>query len=168
MGATCLMTIMRSGEGMRMLYSICWVDLRFQFLGRLKPLRPVSRLRSAFWKLCWKVRPMAMASPTLFIWVVSSGLAPGNFSKAKRGICAMQASVSERTHVGCTIRVKEGPARGGRDRPQTFQGQHQLGSGVRHLLGTEVGCAPSSDETAEVVAAVRQEDVASDTLEIAC
>ena len=36
----------------------------------------------------WKVRPMAMASPTLFIWVVSSAFAPGNFSKAKRGICA--------------------------------------------------------------------------------
>ena len=33
-----------------------------------------------------KVRPMAMASPTDFIAVVSSGSAPGNFSKAKRGI----------------------------------------------------------------------------------
>ena len=42
----------------------------------------------AFWKDSWKVRPMAMASPTLFIWVVSSALAPGNFSKANRGICA--------------------------------------------------------------------------------
>ena len=29
---------------------------------------------------------MAMASPTDFIEVVSTGLAPGNFSKAKRGI----------------------------------------------------------------------------------
>ena len=33
-----------------------------------------------------KVRPMAMASPTDFIEVVSTGFAPGNFSKAKRGI----------------------------------------------------------------------------------
>jgi hypothetical protein len=33
----------------------------------------------------WKVRPMAIASPTDFIAVVSR-LAPGNFSKAKRGI----------------------------------------------------------------------------------
>ncbi len=40
-----------------------------------------------FWKDSWNVRPKAMASPTLFIWVVSSGLAPGNFSNAKRGIC---------------------------------------------------------------------------------
>ena len=43
-----------------------------------------------FWKDSWKVRPMAMASPTLFIWVVSSALAPGNFSNAKRGICRQQ------------------------------------------------------------------------------
>ena len=33
------------------------------------------------------MRPMAMASPTLFICVVSTGFAPGNFSNAKRGIC---------------------------------------------------------------------------------
>ncbi len=51
-----------------------------------KPERPVSRLQSAFCTLSWKVRPMAMASPTDFIAVVSSGSAPGNFSKAKRGI----------------------------------------------------------------------------------
>lgn len=35
---------------------------------------------------------MAMASPTDFIWVDSSALAPGNFSKAKRGICMQQVS----------------------------------------------------------------------------
>ena len=28
---------------------------------------------------------MAMASPTDFMWVVSSGSAPGNFSNANRG-----------------------------------------------------------------------------------
>ena len=33
-----------------------------------------------------KVRPIAMASPTDFMAVLSSGSAPGNFSKAKRGI----------------------------------------------------------------------------------
>ena len=33
-----------------------------------------------------KARPIAIASPTDFIEVVSSGSAPGNFSKVKRGI----------------------------------------------------------------------------------
>ena len=51
-----------------------------------KPVRPVSSEQSAFCTLSWKVRPMAMASPTDFIAVVRSGSAPGNFSKAKRGI----------------------------------------------------------------------------------
>ena len=32
-----------------------------------------------------KLRPMAIASPTLFMVVVSVGSAAGNFSKAKRG-----------------------------------------------------------------------------------
>ncbi len=66
----------------------CWSVMRFQFLGSEKPSRPVSRERSAFWKDSWKVRPMAMASPTDFIWVLSSALEPGNFSNAKRGICS--------------------------------------------------------------------------------
>jgi membrane-bound metal-dependent hydrolase YbcI (DUF457 family) len=51
-----------------------------------RPLRPISRERRHFWRLSLKVRPMAMASPTLFIWVVSVGSAWGNFSKANRGI----------------------------------------------------------------------------------
>ena len=51
-----------------------------------KPVRPVSSDASAFCRLSWMVRPIAIASPTDFIAVVSSGLAPGNFSKAKRGI----------------------------------------------------------------------------------
>jgi len=34
----------------------------------------------------WKVRPIAITSPTDFIEVVSTGSAPGNFSNAKRGI----------------------------------------------------------------------------------
>ena len=47
---------------------------------------PVSRPRNAFWKLSWKVRPIAMTSPTDFICVVSVGSASRNFSNAKRGI----------------------------------------------------------------------------------
>ena len=44
-----------------------------------------SRLRIALANACPNVRPIAMASPTDFMWVVSSASAPGNFSKAKRG-----------------------------------------------------------------------------------
>ena len=44
-----------------------------------------SRLRRALAKACWKVRPMAIASPTDFMCVDRSGFTPGNFSKAKRG-----------------------------------------------------------------------------------
>ena len=44
-----------------------------------------SRERSAFANACWKVRPIAIASPTDFMCVVSSGWTPGNFSNAKRG-----------------------------------------------------------------------------------
>ena len=50
------------------------------------PVSPVSSERSAFCRLSWKVRPIAIASPTDFIDVVSTGSAPGNFSNAKRGI----------------------------------------------------------------------------------
>ena len=45
----------------------------------------LSRERSAFCMASAKFRPIAMASPTLFMWVVSVGSAPGNFSKANRG-----------------------------------------------------------------------------------
>ena len=51
-----------------------------------RPVRPVSIERSAFCSDSWKVRPIDIASPTLFIEVVSRASAPGNFSKAKRGI----------------------------------------------------------------------------------
>ena len=47
--------------------------------------RSISSERMAFWRDSLKVRPMAMASPTDFIWTVRSGLVPGNFSKVKRG-----------------------------------------------------------------------------------
>ena len=50
------------------------------------PERSASNPRSPFWKASLNVRPMAITSPTDFIWVVSVGSAVGNFSKAKRGI----------------------------------------------------------------------------------
>ena len=50
-----------------------------------RPVSPVSIERSAFCSDSQNVRPIAMASPTDFIEVVSSGSAPGNFSNAKRG-----------------------------------------------------------------------------------
>ena len=41
--------------------------------------------RSAFCSASVKLRPIAIASPTDFMCVVSSWSAPGNFSKANRG-----------------------------------------------------------------------------------
>ncbi len=41
--------------------------------------------RIAFMNAWPKVRPMAIASPTDFMWVDSTASAPANFSKAKRG-----------------------------------------------------------------------------------
>ena len=52
----------------------------------LRPASPVSSPRSAFCRLSWKLRPIAITSPTLFIAVESVVSAPLNFSKAKRGI----------------------------------------------------------------------------------
>ena len=51
-----------------------------------RPVRPVSSPRRAFCSDSWKVRPIAITSPTDFMAVVSTGEAPGNFSNAKRGI----------------------------------------------------------------------------------
>ena len=45
----------------------------------------VSIERSALFSASGNERPSAIASPTLFIVVVSSGSAPGNFSNANRG-----------------------------------------------------------------------------------
>ena len=50
-----------------------------------RPGAPISMERRPFCRASLKVRPMLMASPTLFMEVVSSSLAPGNFSKVKRG-----------------------------------------------------------------------------------
>ena len=51
-----------------------------------RPSSPVSSPRSAFCSDSWKVRPIAITSPTDFICVVSRSLAVGNFSNVKRGI----------------------------------------------------------------------------------
>jgi hypothetical protein len=51
-----------------------------------KPCEPISSERIAFCRLSLKVRPIAMTSPTDFIWVVNVASAWGNFSKVKRGI----------------------------------------------------------------------------------
>ena len=45
-----------------------------------------SRERIALANDSRNVRPIAIASPTDFMWVVSSPSAPGNFSNANRGI----------------------------------------------------------------------------------
>ena len=52
---------------------------------RTQPERPISSARSPFWNASLNVRPIAMASPTDFICVVSRKSAVGNFSNAKRG-----------------------------------------------------------------------------------
>ncbi len=51
-----------------------------------KPAALVSIERMALPSASTKLRPSAMASPTLFMVVVSAGSAPGNFSKANLGI----------------------------------------------------------------------------------
>ena len=45
----------------------------------------LSTERSAFCSASVKLRPIAIASPTDFMCVVSVGSAPGNFSNANRG-----------------------------------------------------------------------------------
>ena len=50
---------------------------------KIAPL--LSSDRRAFCRASVKLRPMAIASPTLFMWVVSVVSAPGNFSNANRG-----------------------------------------------------------------------------------
>ncbi len=57
---------------------------------RVSPQRSCSSERTAFWSASLKVRPIAMTSPTDFIWVVRVWSASGNFSKAQRGIFTTQ------------------------------------------------------------------------------
>ena len=49
------------------------------------PLRPTSSDWADFCRASWKERPMAMTSPTAFIWSPSSRFAPLNLSKFHRG-----------------------------------------------------------------------------------
>jgi hypothetical protein len=51
-----------------------------------RPSRPISSDRIAFPSASAKVRPIAIASPTDFIWIVNRGSALGNFSNVQRGI----------------------------------------------------------------------------------
>jgi hypothetical protein len=50
-----------------------------------QPARLVSVERIALPSASARLRPIAIASPTLFMWVVSSRSAVGNFSNANRG-----------------------------------------------------------------------------------
>ena len=65
------------------------VSSRSRSSARLRPIshpfRPISRARIAFCQDCLKVRPIAMDSPTAFIWTPRVASAEPNFSKAKRG-----------------------------------------------------------------------------------
>jgi hypothetical protein len=63
---------------------------RFSFPSPHKPKRLISSERNAFCNASLNVRPIAMASPTLFICVVNVGSACGNFSKVNRGTFTTQ------------------------------------------------------------------------------
>ncbi len=77
---------MRSAPGtVNSRLSVLSASLSSRFSFGSKPVAPTSRPRRAFCTDSWKVRPMAMTSPTDFIWVVRRASALGNFSKAKRG-----------------------------------------------------------------------------------
>ncbi len=51
-----------------------------------RPSRPISSERIALPSASANVRPIAIASPTDFIWIVRRASARGNFSKVQRGI----------------------------------------------------------------------------------
>ncbi len=72
---------MRSGPGSPSSFSIVSRSVVRWF----SPSTPTSSPRSAFWNDSWKVRPIAITSPTDFICVVRRSTASGNFSNAKRG-----------------------------------------------------------------------------------
>src|ERR1017187_2881361 len=80
------MELRRSGVGV---ISFCAISA-FSYFSDPKAL-PVSRERIPFHSASLKVRPMAITSPTDFIWVPSEGSAPGNFSNAHLGIFATRS-----------------------------------------------------------------------------
>ena len=49
------------------------------------PNTPMSSMRSAFWMISGKVRPMAITSPTLFISLPMRMEAPRNLARSQRG-----------------------------------------------------------------------------------
>ena len=78
----------RSGVGMPMAASspaVGWPASRLSAGSALSPRRPCSSERNAFCKLSGNVRPIAITSPTDCIWVPSTPVVPGSFSKAHRG-----------------------------------------------------------------------------------
>ena len=77
---------MRSGVAVRRARSNALASMGWSGRSQPQPAWPVSRDRSAFWNDSSKQRPIAMASPTDFIDVVSTAGEPRNFSKANRGI----------------------------------------------------------------------------------
>ena len=81
---------MRSAFGLASLWAISSREGGFAVPQRSRrshpsPNRFTSSPRSAFCSDSLNVRPIAIVSPTLFICVVSAGLASGNFSNANRG-----------------------------------------------------------------------------------
>ena len=77
---------MRRAFGMRILSSSAAPVRRGPRPLSSKPYESISSERSAFCSDSLKVRPMAIASPTDFIWVVRTSGVWLNFSKVKRGI----------------------------------------------------------------------------------
>ncbi len=75
----------RPSCGVRMSSRIASLSRSTQRWLQSKTASLLSRERSAFWSASVKLRPIAIASPTDFMCVVSVGSAPGNFSNANRG-----------------------------------------------------------------------------------
>ena len=63
-----------------------WDFNHLSFASNPNPKRLTSIDRMPFCNASLNVRPMAIASPTLFICVVSVSSASGNFSNVQRGI----------------------------------------------------------------------------------
>jgi len=61
-------------------------DARVVEIGAREAAHPGLEAPQPFCSASLKVRPIAITSPTDFIWVPSAGLASLNFSKAQRGI----------------------------------------------------------------------------------
>ena len=75
----------RYSVGVRILSSSSSLLMTLLSTGKVKIASLRSNERSAFISASGKLRPIAIASPTLFIVVVSLGSASANFSKANRG-----------------------------------------------------------------------------------